>query len=268
LAGTWRFVLSAAALTWIERPADGPASLVLGAPKGNALTPELLDSLEESVVALAAEEDVAVVVRSATKGAFMVGGDVDLFLDWVDRGCLAERWSALAARAGCVFQRLRELAAVKIAVVEGAAVGGGLELLAACDHRIAVADALLGFPEVRFGVYPAAGTVGRLAELVGRSWALRLILGGKLVTAAEAHSIGLVDELVDHGNGRSRAAQLAEELAPAGASVLRAVRAELAGSWAPDRTEFVMRGLLTGLSAQDLKARVLEQRNARRASGR
>jgi enoyl-CoA hydratase len=236
---------------------------VLDGPKGNALSPGLVADLGSAVADLAAGDDVVVLVESAHPRAFMVGGDVDVFADWAAHGVLHERWAALAAEAAAVLARLQDLPAVKIGVAHAAAVGGGLELLLMCDHRIAATGIKLGFPEVRMGVYPAGGSVRPLVEAVGRSRALRLLLGGALIEAEEALAIGLVDEVSPAAEVRARAHALADELSEADPAVLRAIRRELASDVDVHET---MRSLLAAQDPGELAARVEAQRARRGAA--
>ena len=91
-----------------------------------------------------------------------------------------------------LFRRLESAAVVTLAEIGGAAIGGGLELALACDLRVAAVDAMLGLPEVRLGLIPAAGGTQRLTRLCGRGIAKRLILGAEVIDGAEALRLGIV----------------------------------------------------------------------------
>ncbi|MFZ8239034.1 enoyl-CoA hydratase/isomerase family protein, partial [Staphylococcus aureus] len=84
-----------------------------------------------------------------------------------------------------LFNRLEALEAVTLAVVDGPALGGGLELALSCDLRVASMRAKLGLPEARVGMIPGAGGTQRLPRLCGPGVAARLILGGEIVDGAE-----------------------------------------------------------------------------------
>ena len=86
-----------------------------------------------------------------------------------------------------------------VAAINGAALGGGLELALACHHRIAVTEAKLGLPEVKLGIVPGAGGTQRLPRLVGTAVAVEMIATGRIVAAAEALSLGIVDRVVPDG---------------------------------------------------------------------
>jgi enoyl-CoA hydratase len=100
-----------------------------------------------------------------------------------------------------------------VAAISGFCLAGGLELALWCDLRIATEGSMLGFPERRWGVPLIDGGTQRLPRVVGLGRALELILTGRMIDAAEAHSIGLVNEVVPAGAHLERALALAEGLA-------------------------------------------------------
>jgi enoyl-CoA hydratase/carnithine racemase len=164
--------------------------VVLNRPeKGNALTMPMLDALAAATGTAARDRDLrAVVLRGAGERFFCTGGDIeawgalsplDMGRDWILRGA-------------DVFARLSALPVPVVAMLNGHAIGGGLELALAADLRVAVASAKLGTPEVGLGMIPGWGGVGRLAEVVGPSRAAHLTLLGMPITAAQALDWGLV----------------------------------------------------------------------------
>lgn len=258
---------SHAAIVRVERPAAGAPSLVLAGPRGNALSPGLLAAMAAAVEELASCEEQVVLLESEHARAFMVGGDLDLFAGWLAGGHLAREWSVMAAECARVFERLQELPAVKIAVVEGAAVGGGLELAVMCDYRLAARGATLGFPEVRLGVYPSAGSVARLARDIGEGHVLKLVLGGRMLDADQAAEIGVIHEVVESGKAKARAREVAQEIGECGLDVLQAVRREIRERPPAGRVQQIMRELLERLPPQELARRVEAQRAMRHRRG-
>src|SRR5207253_11222917 len=99
-------------------------------------------------------------------------------------------------RAHGVVDRLDRLKAPTVAVTHGFCLGGGLEVALACDYRIAVDDARLGFPEVMLGLHPGLGGTMRLPRLINPLEAMTMMLTGRNVRAARAKSLGLVDAVV------------------------------------------------------------------------
>ena len=91
-----------------------------------------------------------------------------------------------------------------VAAIHGYALGGGLETALACHYRVAVPSARVGLPEVQIGILPGAGGTQRLPRLIGPKAALDLIVSGRHVPAAEAHKLGIIDELAPEGRSRRR----------------------------------------------------------------
>jgi enoyl-CoA hydratase len=111
-----------------------------------------------------------------------------------------------------------------LAAIHGTAVGGGLKITLHCDLRFAATDARFGQPEIRIGFIPPIATTQALARLIGRPRAIRYLYDGNLVTAAEALTWGLVDELVEPAELRARIQAYGEELAAKSPTALAAIR--------------------------------------------
>jgi enoyl-CoA hydratase/carnithine racemase len=137
---------------------------------------------------------------SAIRGVILTGAGEKAFAAGADIAEVANNTTVEAEEATRRGQALTELienlGKPVIAAVNGFALGGGCELAMACSIRIAVPSAKFGQPEVKLGVIPGYGGTQRLPRLVGRGRALKLILSGDIIDAAEAYRIGLVDELV------------------------------------------------------------------------
>ena len=112
-----------------------------------------------------------------------------------------------------LFLRIETLNATTIAVISGAALGGGLELALACDLRMAANEAKLGLPEASLGVIPGAGGTQRLTQLCGKGIASRLILGSEIINGQEAQQLGLVQWSVPRNDLALQSQELAERLA-------------------------------------------------------
>jgi len=186
------------------------ATLTLDRPKAlNALDPVTLDSLAGALREVAADAQIrAVVLTGAGDKAFCAGADIGAM-------------SAMTAADGHAYARLGHGVAAAIealpvpvvAAVNGVALGGGLELVLACDLVVASERARLGQPEIGLGLIPGFGGTQRLVRRVGLGRARELIYLGTLVPAPEAHRIGLVDRVVPPEEVGSAAAALAAELA-------------------------------------------------------
>ena len=167
------------------------ATIVLDRPERlNALSFDLLGRLDEALDR--ASDARAVVVTGAGGRAFCAGADVGE----LRRRTLAEqrRGIELGQR---VFAKLNALPVPSVAVINGYAFGGGLELALACTFRLALPNAKMGLPEIKLGLIPGYGGTQRLPRVVGEARALEMIMTGRAVEAAEAARIGLVSRVVE-----------------------------------------------------------------------
>ena len=161
----------------------------------HALSTEVFDELERAFVALIADVAVRVIlVTGAGEKAFAAGADIRE-LQMVD----AALGEVKSRRGQAVFRLIESCGKPVIALINGFALGGGCELALACTLRIASETARLGQPEVKLGLIPGYGGTQRLPRLVGEAAALKLLLTGEIIGAAEALRIGLVDEVVPRG---------------------------------------------------------------------
>lgn len=179
----------------VEDRIEHVATIELSRPDArNALNAQLRTELMDVLDAVE-ESDVRVVVLTGAEdaGAFVAGADIK---ELRDRDMLAQREASKRPR---VYERVDDCSVPVIARINGHALGGGCELIQACDVRIAREDAKIGQPEINLGIMPGGGGTQRLPRLVGEGHAMRLILSGDLIDAEEAADIGLVDEV--HGNG-------------------------------------------------------------------
>jgi len=196
------------------------AHLELVNPPLNLVTRGLTEELRVALARLASADDVrAVVLTGRGERAFSAGSHIGEFAGL--RGRVAEGKLLLEK---LVYRQLAELPMPTIAAIEGDALGGGLELALCCDLRIASARARLGMPEVRLAVLPGSGGTMRLPRLIGPARAKELILTGRIITAAEAEHIGLVNEVVAAGEARGRADAVADEIAARGPLAVRAAK--------------------------------------------
>jgi enoyl-CoA hydratase len=164
----------------------------LARPPVNALDSELIARLDSVVDQVTADPEIAVLHIRSDQTSFCAGADLAVM-----RSCFAtpegrDAMVDLVRSMQRLFMRLETAAVVTLAEIGGAAMGGGLELALACDLRVAAVDAMLGLPEVRLGLIPAAGGTQRLTRLCGRATAKRLILGAELIDGAEALRLGIV----------------------------------------------------------------------------
>ena len=173
--------------------AVGVAIVTLNRPKVlNALNQAMLHELDELFAKLATNPEVRVVLlRGAGGKAFAAGADISELAN-VD----ASQGEQLAGSTQRIFRRIELMGKPTIACIDGFALGGGCELAMACTLRLANPAARLGQPEIKLGLIPGYGGTQRLPRLVGQGAALKLLLTGAIIDAAEAFRIGLVDEVV------------------------------------------------------------------------
>ncbi|HZU12397.1 MAG TPA: 3-hydroxyacyl-CoA dehydrogenase NAD-binding domain-containing protein [Chloroflexota bacterium] len=186
----------AAAETGVRLQIDGQtAVLILDQPGStvNVINPAFIRGLEEAVRALPGSGATGVLIRSAKEGQFVAGADLTQIAPAPD----TEEVARLARRFQRVLSRLAALPMTSVAVINGPALGGGLELALACDYRVAAETVTaIGLPEVSLGLLPAGGGTQRLPRLIGLSRALSLILEGQRLSARRAKRVGIVDEVV------------------------------------------------------------------------
>jgi enoyl-CoA hydratase len=148
-----------------------------------------------------------VVITGAGEKAFIAGADIGEF---AGRTPFDQRW---AMRSPRIFDVMATFPKPVIAMINGYCLGGGCELAMSCDFRIASDRASFGQPEINLGLIPGGGGTQRMPRLVGTGQALRLILSGDRIGAAEAREIGLVELVVPHEELRARTLELAGRIA-------------------------------------------------------
>ena len=205
-----------AALT-LEISGDGVAWLVFDRPdsKVNILSSGTMSRLNDLLGAIETASRAgsvrAVVVRSGKDGSFIAGADVSEIAAITDPA----EGAAGAAQGQAVFRRLDLLPVPTVAAIDGTCLGGGTELVLACDAAIASdrPETRIGLPEVKLGIIPGFGGTTRLPRVVGLREALAMILTGSPVSARKAQRIGLIAERMHPGVLYDRAGALALELA-------------------------------------------------------
>jgi len=167
---------------------DGLAVVRVNNPPVNALSIQVRQGLLDAFASLAQEPAVKGVVLTGSANSFIAGADIREMDGPLASPMLPE-----------VVEAVEALPKPVIAVLEGSALGGGLEIALACDYRIAVPNASVGLPETKLGVIPGAGGTQRLARVVGVANAIELICEAKILSASAAQAQGIVDEIVaDH----------------------------------------------------------------------
>lgn len=212
-------------------------------PPANTWDPASLQGLEQLVKDCDADKDIyAMVLVGEGEKFFSAGADLKLFADG-DK----DNARSMAEYFGQAFETLSKFRGVSIAAINGFAMGGGLECALACDIRIAEQQAQLALPEATVGLLPCGGGTQNLAWMVGEGWAKRMILCGERIDAQTAQRIGLVEEVVDQGQAKGRALELAEAVGkqspPAVAAcknlIQQARSGDISSAYAVERNAFV-----------------------------
>jgi enoyl-CoA hydratase len=196
------------AVVRVER--DGAvAILTIDRPeKRNALSAAVRAELIAALDELRGDAEVRVlVVTGAGEKAFVAGADI---AEFAERTPLEQR-AAMTGRR--VFDEIAAFPKPVIAMINGFALGGGCELALACDLRVAADTAKLGQPEINLGIIPGGGGTQRLPRVVGTGQAMRLVLSGEIISAAEALRIGLVDVVHPAAELRERTLEVARGMA-------------------------------------------------------
>ncbi|XEC96741.1 enoyl-CoA hydratase-related protein [Paenibacillus tarimensis] len=175
----------------------------------NALHSDLLRELSDAADRIERDEAIrAVILTGAGDKAFVAGADIS---EMKGKSVLdAREMSRLGNR---VFSKLEHLPQPVIAAVNGYALGGGCELVLACDIRIASMSAKFGQPEVGLGIMAGFGGTQRLARLVGLGIAKELLFTGEMITAERAYEIGLVNHIVEPSGLLAKAKEIAGKIA-------------------------------------------------------
>lgn len=199
--------------------AEGVRRITVNRPdKLNALDAATLDALQMAFDAAAADTTVRVVVLTgAGPKAFVAGADITEMAD-----LRATEGRDFSLRGQKLMRSIETLPKPVIAMVNGFALGGGLELAMACHLRIAADTAKVGQPEINLGLIPGFGGSQRLLRLAGRSATLELCLLGAPVTAERALQLGIVTRVVPLAELEAETAKIAAQLATSAPLALRA----------------------------------------------
>jgi enoyl-CoA hydratase/carnithine racemase len=153
---------------------------------------------------------------ASIRAAILTGSGDKAFIAGADIGELARQGPVSAKeythRGQSVLDLIENLGKPVIACINGFALGGGCEIALACTLRLASENARFGQPEVKLGIIPGYGGSQRLPRLVGKGMAMQLVLTGEMITAQEAHRIGLVNEVIAPADLMARAESIAQKI--------------------------------------------------------
>jgi enoyl-CoA hydratase len=174
----------------------------------NALNMVTMQELHQVFTELKEDKEIRVVILTgAGEKAFVAGADINELAknDPVEAKAYTHRGQA-------VLDLIENLGKPVIACINGFALGGGCEIAMACTMRLASENARLGQPEVKLGLIPGYGGTQRLPRLVGTGLAMQILLTGEMISAQEAHRVGLVNEVVPADKLIARAEEIAARI--------------------------------------------------------
>jgi len=200
---------------------DGIATITFNRPKAlNALNNALLNEFSQALDEISANEDIRVLILTgAGEKAFVAGADIT---EIVKLNSLEAK--IFSKKGQDVIGKLQTLSIPVIAAVNGFALGGGSEIALACDFIYASETATFGLPEINLGIIPGFGGTQRLPRLIGANMAKEMIFTGKMVPAAQALDIGIVNKICPPASLIEEVRKTAKMIASKGKASLRAAK--------------------------------------------
>ncbi|GAB7011201.1 enoyl-CoA hydratase/isomerase family protein [Halorubrum trueperi] len=225
---------------------DGNIGIItLNRPENNnTINVEMLEDLNSGLEELKMNDAVKSLILRGADNTFCAGADLLAFQD----GELLTATSDIGLLRQ-VQKKLEDFPMPTIAAIEGVALGGGVELAACCDFRIADSDAELGFTEIDLGVFPGAGGTQRVPRLIGVTKSKELIFTGGRLSGIEAESIGLVDKVAGEDELMEVVIEFAEQFSDKPPIALQTAKAALNEVW---RGSSLREGLLFESLAADI----------------
>ncbi|ARM76244.1 enoyl-CoA hydratase/isomerase family protein [Acidianus manzaensis] len=196
--------------------------IILNRPdKLNALSLAMLTEIEEAIKQFEVDNEVNLVIFTGNGKAFSAGADISQFKELNSISAIN-----FARKGRKVMDYIESLMKPTIAMINGYALGGGLELALACDFRISAEEAQLGLPEINLGIYPGFGGTQRLVRLIGKAKAMEMMMTGDRISSKEAERIGLVNKVVPLSNLEEETLKFANKLlekSPISLAILKSV---------------------------------------------
>jgi enoyl-CoA hydratase len=203
--------------------ADGIATITLNMPQTmNALCVEINTEILSALEEISGDESVRVLIITGGEKVFAAGANIRDMMDAKPFESLA-----LCQLPHRLNDALEQLPIPVIAVINGMALGGGLELALACDFRVAAEDCVLGLPEAGLGIIPGAGGTQRLLRLVGLAKTQEIVMLGNKIKGKEAEAIGLVTKVTEVGGAMEEALKMAGRLKKVPAASLKFAKAAI-----------------------------------------
>jgi enoyl-CoA hydratase len=211
--------------------AESIATITINRPKSlNALNAQVIAEMHAAVDEIAANEDIrALLITGAGDKAFVAGAD---FSELARLNPVSAKH--FASRGHELMFKIEALPIAVIAVLNGFALGGGLELALSCDFIYAADNAKVGQPEINLGIIPGFGGTQRLSRIVGRNLAREMILTGMMLSAEEAEKKGIVNRVVPAAELMEAAGKTARTIARKGRVSVQATKQTIANGMDAD----------------------------------
>ncbi len=199
---------------------DRLAVVTIDRPPVNALNRQAIEELNACLDAIKADDTVKVIILTGGGSfAFIAGADIKE----ISQLAPGQQAAEVAAQGQAVISKLERLGKPVIAAINGVCLGGGNELAMACHLRVAGDRTRFGQPEINLGIIPGFGGTQRLPRIIGKGKALELMLTGDVITAQEAHRLGLVNHVVPQDQVMKVAKDLARKIASKGQIGIRKI---------------------------------------------
>lgn len=192
---------------------DGIVTITINRPEAlNAINKEVMEGLGEFFSNAQNDGNIkGVIITGCGEKAFVAGADIKQFA-----GLNASEGETLSKFGQDVYFKIEQFHKPVIAAVNGFALGGGCELAMACHMRVASSKAKFGQPEVNLGLIPGYGGTQRLAQCIGKSKAIELLLTADVIDAQEAKALGLVNHVVEPGEEINKSKEIITKIATKG----------------------------------------------------
>jgi len=242
----------------------GIGTLTLNRPEvRNAFNQEMIDELRDVLRIVDKDQEIRVLIVTGAGKAFQAGADIAELRVMTPMKIL--RWNEGIVRINATLEKLRQPV---IAAINGAAMGGGLELAISCTLRVVAESAKMAIPEVKLGIIPGTGGTQRLPRLIGKGRAAEYLLTGDIIEAQDAYTMGLVNKVASDGKVLEAAEELAGKImANAPIAVEMAKDALEIGKDLPleHAVQYSQKNCVTCFSTEDMKegmSAFLEKRKA------
>jgi len=193
----------------LEKKKNGVAIIKINRPQSlNALNKETLKELTTAIDEIEKDRNIKAAILTGEGKAFIAGADIKEMKDMTPLE--AREFSEMGHN---LLMKIENSRLPFIAAINGYALGGGCEMMMACDICIASKKAKIGQPEINLGIHPGFGGTQRLPRLIGKTKAMELLLTGENISAEEAYHIGLINKIVEDNKLLEEAEKTAEKIA-------------------------------------------------------